>query len=208
MPTIRRTASRDGLVSVLGEQHALVLVLKADAGDAWHENDLVFPSRSGTVADAANVRRSFRKVTALAGLDPTAWTPRELRHSFVSLMSDAGVPIERISQLVGHSVRQSPKPYTASRSGQSSPKALRSWTGSSPGIPQKRGRGPGMLSYSVGYSTERGHIAAGGDMASDLYHSVGVTGFEPATSSSRTAMLWAQKGILEAFAQIRPDEAG
>ena len=29
--------------------------------------------------------------------------PRELRHSFVSLLSDADVPIERISRLVGHS---------------------------------------------------------------------------------------------------------
>jgi hypothetical protein len=28
---------------------------------------------------------------------------RELRHSFVSLLSDAGVPLEQISQLVGHS---------------------------------------------------------------------------------------------------------
>jgi hypothetical protein len=28
--------------------------------------------------------------------------PRELRHSFVSLMSDAGVPIEKIARLVGH----------------------------------------------------------------------------------------------------------
>jgi integrase len=27
----------------------------------------------------------------------------ELRHSFVSLLSDAGVPLEEISQLVGHS---------------------------------------------------------------------------------------------------------
>jgi integrase len=29
--------------------------------------------------------------------------PRELRHSFVSLLSDAKVPIEVISRLVGHS---------------------------------------------------------------------------------------------------------
>ena len=36
-------------------------------------------------------------------LDPQEWTPRELRHSFVSLLSDAEVPIERISRLVGHS---------------------------------------------------------------------------------------------------------
>ena len=38
-----------------------------------------------------------------AGLDPHEWTPRELRHSFVSLLSDADVPIEHISRLVGHS---------------------------------------------------------------------------------------------------------
>jgi integrase len=50
-----------------------------------------------------HVLRSFRKVVAAAGLTPGKWTPRELRHSFVSLPSDAGVPIEQISRLVGHS---------------------------------------------------------------------------------------------------------
>ena len=35
-------------------------------------------------------------------MEPKDWTPRELRHSFVSLLSDAGVPVEMISQLVGH----------------------------------------------------------------------------------------------------------
>ncbi len=38
-----------------------------------------------------------------AGLNPTQWTPRELRHSFVSILSDGGMPIEEISRLVGHS---------------------------------------------------------------------------------------------------------
>ena len=37
------------------------------------------------------------------GVEPGEWTPRELRHSFVSLLSDAGVPIEQIARLVGHS---------------------------------------------------------------------------------------------------------
>ena len=58
---------------------------------------------AGTPLDAHNVRRSFRRVVAAAGLAPTAWTPREMRHSFVSLLSDSGVPIEHISRLVGHS---------------------------------------------------------------------------------------------------------
>lgn len=63
----------------------------------------MFPSRVGTRRDASHVRREFRKVVEAAGLDPYAWTPRELRHSFVSLMSDAGVPIEHIARLLGHS---------------------------------------------------------------------------------------------------------
>ena len=62
----------------------------------------VFPSQVGTPADASHVRRSFRKVVEAAGLDPREWTPRELRHSFVSLLSDPDVPIEHISRLVGH----------------------------------------------------------------------------------------------------------
>ena len=72
------------------------------AGQRWRENDLVFASIMGTALDAANVRRGFRTVVHAAGLDPKEWTPRELRHSFVSLLSDKGVPIEKISTLVGH----------------------------------------------------------------------------------------------------------
>jgi integrase len=63
----------------------------------------VFTTAVGTKMDAANVRRDFRRALRLVpGLDPKEWTPRELRHSFVSVPSDAGVPVEDISQLVGH----------------------------------------------------------------------------------------------------------
>jgi len=64
---------------------------------------LVFASATGTKLDAHNVRRSFRRVVKAAGLDATDWTPREMRHSFVSLLSASGVPLEHISRLVGHS---------------------------------------------------------------------------------------------------------
>jgi integrase len=77
--------------------------IRCAAGQSWQEHDLVFPSRVGTPADPADVRRSFRAVIKAAGLDDQSWTPRELRHSFVSLLSDAGVPIEQIARLVGHS---------------------------------------------------------------------------------------------------------
>ena len=76
--------------------------LRKRAGNRWYNQDLVFASRVGTELLAGNVRRSFRVILTAAGLDPADWTPRELRHSFVSLMSDAGVPIEQIARLVGH----------------------------------------------------------------------------------------------------------
>ncbi|WP_230207843.1 tyrosine recombinase XerC [Microlunatus sp. Gsoil 973] len=74
------------------------------AGDQWHNSCLVFTTGLGTEMDSANVRRDFRHALRLVpGVDPNEWTPRDLRHSFVSLLSDAGVPIEEISRLVGHS---------------------------------------------------------------------------------------------------------
>jgi integrase len=73
------------------------------AGSRWKEHDLVFASEVGTPLDAANVRRAFRRVATAAKLPAAEWTPRELRHSFVSLLSDGGMPIEQISRLVGHS---------------------------------------------------------------------------------------------------------
>jgi integrase len=63
---------------------------------------LVFLTRTGRPLEARNVRRDFRKIVTAAGLPGREWAPRELRHSFVSLLSDAKVPIESISRLVGH----------------------------------------------------------------------------------------------------------
>jgi integrase len=63
---------------------------------------LVFATRAGAQLGAGNVRREFRRVIARAGLEAEQWTPREMRHSFVSVLSDRGVPIEHISRLVGH----------------------------------------------------------------------------------------------------------
>lgn len=77
--------------------------VKAVAGADWQELGLVFATSVGTERDVNNVRRDFRRVIKAAGLNPAQWTPRELRHSFVSILSDGGMPIEEISRLVGHS---------------------------------------------------------------------------------------------------------
>ncbi|WP_151482560.1 site-specific integrase [Streptomyces albicerus] len=91
-------------VEALTEQRKAQDRQREKAGEEWKEKGLVFTSAVGTELDAANVRRTYRRVlAAVDGLDPAHWTPRELRHSFVSLLSDNGVPLEEISRLVGHS---------------------------------------------------------------------------------------------------------
>ncbi|MFD5350367.1 tyrosine recombinase XerC, partial [Streptomyces anulatus] len=65
---------------------------RASHGIEWRPDGRVFTTRSGEPLDAANVRRDFRAIVKKAGLDPE-WTPRELRHSFVSLLSDHGIPL-------------------------------------------------------------------------------------------------------------------
>jgi integrase len=72
------------------------------AGDLWQDQGLVFTTAHGSQLDAADVRRSLRTICRRAGL-AEEWTPRELRHTFVSLLSDNGMAIEEISRLVGHS---------------------------------------------------------------------------------------------------------
>ena len=72
------------------------------AGSEWIDQDLVFSTRTGSALDAANVRREFKAACETAKIG-NHWTPRELRHSFVSLMSSTGVPVEEIARLAGHS---------------------------------------------------------------------------------------------------------
>lgn len=75
---------------------------KEKAGDRWQDNGLVFCTRSGRPLSADNVRRDIRPIFRKANLVGEDWTPRELRHTFVSLLSSSGVPLENISRLVGH----------------------------------------------------------------------------------------------------------
>ena len=68
----------------------------------WEDRGLVFTSKLGTPLDASHVRRAFKGICEDAGIG-NDWTPRELRHTFVSILSEQGVAIEEIARLVGHS---------------------------------------------------------------------------------------------------------
>lgn len=72
------------------------------AGELWQPPypELVFTTALGTPLGPRNVHRSLTALTERLGLGP--WHPHELRHSAASLMSEAGVPIERIADQLGH----------------------------------------------------------------------------------------------------------
>jgi integrase len=93
LPSVAVQALRAWADSQAGEQQA--------AGQDWQDIGLVFTTHNGDALDAGNVRKMFKRICTEAGTGDS-WTPRELRTSFVSLMSHQGVAIEEIARLVGH----------------------------------------------------------------------------------------------------------
>ncbi|WP_345981753.1 site-specific integrase [Streptomyces sp. DSS69] len=100
----RSLAMPQQVAAVLREHKARQVAECTLAGSPWVEERLVFPNADGTLRSALNVRRNFRALLTDAGFpEPHEWTTRELRTSFVSLLSDHGIPIEVIARVVGHS---------------------------------------------------------------------------------------------------------
>lgn len=64
------------------------------------ERDLVFSTPMGTPVDARNFARELRKLGSDAGVEGVH--PHRLRHSAVAVLLDAGVPLEAVSETVGH----------------------------------------------------------------------------------------------------------
>jgi integrase len=98
----RRTLRLAAMALVaLRERKVVQAAERLRAGEVWEDHGLVFTTAIGTMLDQHNIRREFRRVTEAAGLG-SRWVPRELRHTFVSIMSENGVPVEEIARLAGH----------------------------------------------------------------------------------------------------------
>jgi integrase len=69
-------------------------------GQKYQNSGIVFCNKWGGPMWAANVREDFREMCRKAGLGE--WTPREMRHTFASILSDSGVDIEQIADAMGH----------------------------------------------------------------------------------------------------------
>jgi integrase len=89
-------------VTALREHRKWQAEARLAAGPLWQDTGLVFTTNLGTPLDASHVRRDFRAMCEKAGIEGV-WAPRELRHTFVSVMSESGVAVEEIARLAGHS---------------------------------------------------------------------------------------------------------
>jgi integrase len=70
------------------------------AGEAYDGRNLVFADETGRPVHREPVRTRLAAICGAAGIP--AYAPREMRHTFVSVLSDSGMSIEEIADAVGH----------------------------------------------------------------------------------------------------------
>jgi integrase len=70
-------------------------------GNAYTDIGVVFAMESGGPRWPQDVRKQFGKLCQRAGIG-AGWHPHETRHTWVSVLSDAGVDIEDIADAAGH----------------------------------------------------------------------------------------------------------
>jgi integrase len=88
-------------VEVLRRQKERVRAMRRDAGMAWQEFGLVFPSALGTPLDSSNVTHHLQRQLEAAGLPRVTF--HALRHTCGSLLHQEGVPARTIMEILGHS---------------------------------------------------------------------------------------------------------
>ena len=97
----RTIAIPEPAIAELRHQRATVAAAKL-AASAWAQPDpdLVFPTATGGPWNPKNLRDELARICAAHDLP--AVRPNELRHSCASVLSERGVPLELIADLLGH----------------------------------------------------------------------------------------------------------
>lgn len=89
------------VLGALKAQRTRQMADRLRAGPAWREDGLVFTTEIGSPVDPSNLRRATRALCEAAGVPPVS--PNELgRHSAASLLYDAGMHLDQIADLLGH----------------------------------------------------------------------------------------------------------
>jgi integrase len=89
-----------GIVDSLNAHAGRQRAERAAAGSLWSDHGLIFTSTVGTPIDPDNFAKQFVRLCKAAGLGH--WHPHEARHSAASVMLAQGVPLEVVSEVLGH----------------------------------------------------------------------------------------------------------
>jgi integrase len=71
----------------------------------------VFCTRNGTAISVSNLRKAFRRLLDRAGFPSDQWTTYELRHTFVSVVSDQLGDLTKVADLAGHTDTKTTEGY-------------------------------------------------------------------------------------------------
>jgi integrase len=96
----RRLLIPDEVVAALRAHRSRQATERTRLGPAWTDSGLVFTTETGVPIDPRNFHRAMSTISRRAGLGH--WHPHELRHSAASIMLAQGVPLEVVSEVLGH----------------------------------------------------------------------------------------------------------
>lgn len=100
----------DILKKELKKLDILVKEEKIKLGMAYTENDLLFPSLTGTYMDDKNLRRSWERALRSAGVEYKKF--HSLRHTYATKLFENGTSILTVSKLLGHNSIKTTEIYT------------------------------------------------------------------------------------------------
>ncbi|SHF17903.1 tyrosine-type recombinase/integrase [Alkalibacter saccharofermentans] len=108
--SVREVPIPNPMQTELSRLSILVKKEKLKLGSAYEENNLLFPSLTGTYIDKRNFTRSWTRFLIRVGVEHKKF--HALRHTFATRLIENGVPITTVSKLLGHSSIQTTEIYT------------------------------------------------------------------------------------------------
>ncbi len=98
---VRQIKLGQGMLERLSEHRKRQDAERKKLGDAWQENDLIFPTTTGTPMEGHRIYEEFKELLQKAGLPDIRF--HDLRHTSISLLIDPGIAVTTVQQRAGHS---------------------------------------------------------------------------------------------------------